>query len=117
VSSILFVFSKAPHGSINAQEGVDALLMGTAFAQCSVLFIGDGVAQLIKHQAPETIGMKNFSRNLLALQEYGVQRATCAAKDLSRLGLVQDDLVIAIEPLEDEEIQTLINNADKVLNF
>jgi sulfur relay (sulfurtransferase) DsrF/TusC family protein len=45
--SLLFVLTSAPHGRINAQEGLDALLMGSAFADCSALFLGDGILQLI----------------------------------------------------------------------
>ena len=53
MTSILFLFSTPPHGSINAQEGLDALLMGSAFARCSAVFTGEGVLQLVNGQEPE----------------------------------------------------------------
>ena len=61
MSTILFVFSRPPHGSINAQEGLDALLMGSAFTTCSVLFVGDGLMQLASGQSTDDLGTKNFS--------------------------------------------------------
>ncbi len=117
MSSILYVFSRPPHGSINAQEGLDALLMGSAFTQCSVLFLGGGLMQLIKGQLPDQLGTKNFSLGFGALKDYGVARIACSKPDLIGYGLSPDDFLIEIEALDAACMQALIRDHDKVLNF
>ena len=84
---ILFTQSRPPHGGINAQEGLDAILMGSAFAECAVLFQGDGVYQLLKHQQPERLGTKNFASTFGALADYGVDQIFCIDEDLASVNL------------------------------
>ena len=71
MNKFLFIFSKTPR-NINSQEGFDALLTGSAFGMCSVLFIGDGVYQLLKEQKPEPLGVKNYALGFSALSDYDV---------------------------------------------
>ena len=117
MSSILYVFSRPPHGSINAQEGLDALLMGSAFTTCSVLFVGDGLMQLIEGQSTDELGAKNFSLSFGALKDYGVARVACSKPDLVSRGLNGDDFLIEVEPLDAAAMQALIRDHEKVLNF
>lgn len=114
---LLFVQSKAPHGSVNAQEGLDAVLMGSAFSDCTLLFVGAGVLQLLKAQDTETLGTKDFARTFGALRDYGVSRIVADADSLTRYGLEANDLVIAVEPLKSTGIAELLRSHDKVLNF
>ena len=115
--SILFVFSRPPHGSINAQEGLDALLMGSAFTTCSVLFVGDGLMQLVAGQSTDDLGTKNFSLSFGALKDYGVTRIACSKPDLVARGLNKDNFLIEVESLSAAAMQAFIRNHDKVLNF
>ena len=117
MSSILYIFSRPPYGSVNAQEGLDALLMGSAFTTCSALFVGDGLMQLIEGQLTEELGTKNFSLSFGALKDYGVERIACSNPDLTARGLATDDFVIEIEAMESAEMQAFILDHDKVLNF
>ena len=117
MSTILFVFSRSPHGSINAQEGLDALLMGSAFTTCSVLFVGDGLMQLISGQSTDELGTKNFSLSFGALKDYGVTNIACSKLDLIARDLNKDDFLIEVEPLDTAGMQTFIRNHVKVLNF
>ena len=117
MSSILYVFSRPPHGSINAQEGLDALLMGSAFTTCSVLFVGDGLMQLIEGQSTDEMGTKNFSLGFGALKDYGVTRIACSKPDLVASGLNNEDFVIEVESLDAAGMQAFIRDHGKVLNF
>ena len=114
---LLFIQSAAPHGSVNAQEGLDALLMGSAFSECSVLFTNEGVLQLINLQIPEELGTKDFSKSFGALRDYGVSRIYCRQSSMQRYGLETSDCVIDIEVIGDETIRQLMVEHDKVLNF
>lgn len=117
MNRILFVFSAPPHGSIKAQEGFDALLMGSAFAECGVLFLGEAVLQLVNNQQPEVAGFKHFALGFSALADYGVAKVTCQASALKDYHLAPTDLVIDVEVLDDADIRQLLLDYDKVLNF
>ena len=114
---LLFVQSHAPHGTIFGQEGLDATLMGSAFTQCSVLFTGDGVYQLLTDQDPSRIGSRDFARGYQALKDYGVEAVYCIAEDLINRHLTTDDLMIEVQLLQAEDVRTLFDAADVILDF
>lgn len=117
MTSILFLFSTPPHGSINAQEGLDALLMGSAFARCSAVFTGEGVLQLVNGQEPEPLGFRNFSLGFAALRDYGVETVACDAAALRGWGLTQDDLVIPVDVVDPVQVRALMHDHDRILSF
>ncbi len=117
MKQLLFIHSKAPHGSINAQEGLDAMLMGSAFAECTGLFIGDGILQLLDRQDTTGSGQKNFSKTFAVLGDYGVDNIYCSQSQLSARGLGLADLVIKVKPVSDAEIRQVLARADSILNF
>lgn len=117
INSLLFVLTSAPHGRINAQEGLDALLMGSAFADCSALFLGDGILQLISHQDTAQINQKNFTQTFGALNDYGVTKIYCSESQLEAFGLSVSELVIEVTPLSDAQVCSLLSNDNMILNF
>ena len=114
---LLFIHTMAPHGRINAQESLDALLMGSAFSECSLLLLNDGLLQLVTGQDTAGIGARNFSKTFGALADYGVTQVYCRAADLEHYHLQADDLVINVHPLDAEGIQALLAGHDRVVNF
>lgn len=116
MNQLLFVFTQTP-GSINAQEGFDALLMGSAFSTCSALFLGDAIYQLLKDQNPVTLGSKNFSLGFAALADYGVTQIYCSSSQQARNSLTAEDFVIAVDALDDQAIRQLFVEHQTVLNF
>lgn len=117
MSSILFIFAGTPHASLNAQEGLDALLMGSAFTECRLLFLGSGVTQLIDDQNATQIGRKNFAQGYAALSDYGVSQIACRQADLDCLNLDKDQLSLDVQVLDDESCRRWLNEAERVLNF
>ncbi len=116
MGDILFIMDRAP-GGISAQEGFDALLTGSAFAQCSVLFLGDGLYQLLDGQNPEALGARNFSLGFGALEDYGVHHVYCSATDLEASGLAAADLVLKVEVLPDDAVHELFLSHAAILSF
>jgi tRNA 2-thiouridine synthesizing protein C len=116
MGDILFIMDRAP-GGINAQEGFDALLTGSAFASCSVLFLGDGLYQLLDGQNPEVLGTKNFTLGFGALRDYGVEKVYCSATDLEARDLVSADLMLKVEALPDDEVRGLFLSHAAILSF
>ena len=116
MSKFLFIFSNTPR-NINSQEGFDALLTGSAFGMCSVLFIGDGVYQLLKDQKPEPLGVKNYALGFSALPDYDVKLIYCSKSQLQLLNVNASELIIPVNQLTDHEVNQLITQHDKVLSF
>lgn len=115
--SLLFVFTSAPHGRINAQEGLDALLMGSAFVDCEALFLGDGVLQLLSNQDTSQINQKNFAKTFGALSDYGVHKLFCSQSHLQAFGLSTSDMVIEVTALSNEQISSILSSNPVILNF
>lgn len=117
MKQLLFIQTRAPYGSLAGQEGLDALLMGSAFTPCTVLFMGDAVFQLAAHQDPAGIGRKPFTKGFGALREYGVERICAGGDDLAKRNLAPSDLGLEIETLDSAAIRKLIAASDVVLSF
>ena len=117
MKKILFVQSRAPHGSLFGQEGLDAILMGTAFASCDVLLLADGIYQVVSGQDTDALGTKDYSVTYKALGDYGVGNIYCSAADLQQRGLAQDDLLVSVTALQDAEVRDLLADHEVVLSF
>ena len=116
MSQLLFVMSRAP-GTINAQEGFDALLMGSAFSECSVLFLGEGLYQLLNGQQPEPLGRKNYTLGFAALEDYGVKHIYCSESQLAGASLTRDNLILDVRPLSESDVNQLFADHDAILSF
>ncbi len=93
VKKFLYVNRKAPYGTIYALESLEVVLIGAAFDQdVSLAFLDDGVFQLVKGQATDEIGVKNFSPTFRALGDYDVTKLYVERESLEERGLTEDDL-------------------------
>ncbi len=117
MKKFLFIQSKAPHGSITGQEGLDAILMGSAFAECSVLLLEDGVYQVLANQQTDSLRSKDYSVTYKALQDYGVKDIFCAQSHLEERGIAADDFVVSVKLLSDEEVASLLQQNDVIVSF
>jgi len=94
VKKFLYVNRKAPYGTIYALESLEVVLVGAAFDQnVSLLFMDDGVFQLVKGQDTAGTGMKNFSPTYNALGDYDVTKIYVEKESLDARGLSKDDLL------------------------
>jgi tRNA 2-thiouridine synthesizing protein C len=114
----LIISRKSPYGSACAKEALDLALTAAAFEQkVSLLFMDDGVFQLLKDQNTELLGAKNLSSTLPVLPMYDVENIYVDQYSLNSRNLKQADLVIATESLDDEALTELFENNDVVLSF
>ncbi len=114
----LWVSRHAPHGSIRAQEGLDALLMAVAFEQpVSVLFLDDGVYQLKRDQRPDRIDLKNFCAGFASLALYDVHDVYAERESLDLRGLTAEDLLMPVRVLDSPAVGALIDAHDVVMSF
>ncbi len=113
----MHVLRHAPHGTIYTFEGLEMILIMAAYEQdLSVVFIGDGVFALKKGQDTAAIGTKGFSRTFMALDGYDVEKLYVERVSLEERGLTEDDLVVAVEVLDSEEIGGLMREQDVIIH-
>lgn len=116
---LLFVCRHAPYGRGIAREGLDAILAAAAYGQdIGVLFIDDGVFQLLPDQAPGALPQKSLEANLGALPLYEVERLYVHSESLQERGLTPDDLAIeGLEALDSPGVGALFAQQKQLFSF
>lgn len=118
VKKFMFVNRKAPHGTIYALESLEVVLITAAFDQnVSLVFMDDGVYQLIKGQQTQGIGTKNFSPTYRALEGYDIEKLYVDQTSLDARGLTEEDLLVDVISLGPQELGKLMDQQDVVLSF
>ena len=83
----------SPHGTAHAAESLDLVLAALAFELGIVLvFMDDGVFQLIKQQDTSAIGQHNFTKTYRALGDWGLKKIYVEEEAMLSRGLSIDDL-------------------------
>jgi len=115
---ILFITRKAPYGTGLSKEALDAILAASAYEQdIGLLFMDDGVFQLLDHQHPEAISAKNIGATLPVLPMYDIDKIYVQASALKNRGLTLEQLLLPAEPLGDNAIAELLRDQEVVLSF
>ncbi|MCV6591209.1 MAG: sulfurtransferase complex subunit TusC [Marinobacterium sp.] len=116
--SFLIINRRAPYACNQAREGLDTALTTAIFEQpVSILFLSDGVWQLLKDQNPAELGQKNLAANLQVLPMYDIEQLYVCAEALDDRNLSIDQLAVPVTPLRHNEIKVLIQQYDHVLTF
>jgi tRNA 2-thiouridine synthesizing protein C len=118
VKKFMFVNRKAPYGTIHALESLEVVLIAATFDQdVSLVFVDDGVYELVKGQNSKAIGIKNFSPTYRALEGYDVEKLYVERESLDARGLTEKDLLVPVEVLTSTEMAALMGEQDVVLSF
>lgn len=116
--SFLIVNRKAPFGSAFAKEALDVGLIAATFGQqLALLFMDDGVYQLLKDQAPSDIKQKNSSQTLPLLEMYDVKDVFVEAQSLQARNLKVEDFLIPVQVINSQAAARLMDQQDILLNF
>ncbi len=111
----MFLNRRAPYGTIYAWESLEVVLIAAAFEQeVSLMFVDDGVFELVKGQDTSEIGMKNFSPTYRTLGDYEVRHMYVDKNSLEARGLTAEDLV-EVE-WEDWETEETVDNIVEVVD-
>ena len=112
----LLVLRRSPYGSGLARASVDlALAMGAFEQDFDVLFLGDGVLQLVPDQASDEIGVKNIGRALSSLHLVDVEKVYVDASALAQYGLDPNELLLPAEPVEGDDLRQLLADSDHLV--
>lgn len=118
IKKFMYVNRRAPHGTIYAQESLEVVLIGAAFDQdVSIVFLDDGVYQILKNQDTSGIGTKNFSKTFRALEMYDVEKLYVEKESMEARGITEDDLNVPVEVKTSEEIGRLLEQQNVILSF
>lgn len=116
--NILFVMRHGPYGTVLAREALEAALgTGSFGANPTVLFMDDGVWQLLANQQGAAIQQKNHYAMLSALSLYGVEQLLVEQDSLDVRHLTADDLPTDVLILDNAQTKTLLADCDVVLSF
>ncbi len=116
---ILLVSRHAPYGNSLAREAIDAALAAAIYDQdLSILFMDDGVFQLMKNQNAQEIQQKDFSSMLSALAFYDIESIFLHKESLAQRQIALDEIIIeeACE-LNNAEVASLLSQQDHILSF
>ena len=118
VKKFMFVNRRAPHGTVYALEALEVVLISAAFDQdVSMVFIDDGVYELVKGQQTKAIDVKNFSPAYRALEGYDIEKLYVDADSLAARGLTVDKLLVPVEVLNAAQLAELMDQQDVVIGF
>lgn len=119
MKTYLFVFTHASFGHAHGRDGLNmAFLLATYDQKVQLLFLEDGVCQLIPHQQAKLIETKNHLATLQAWSLYDVQHCYACEKALEQRGLTADSLRFdRLEIIDDAQIQTILRAADHLMVF
>ena len=116
--SLLVVIRRSPYGSSLARAAVDTALAAAAFEQpVKLLFIGDGVLQLLPKQDSQRIGAKNLGRLLASLPLYDVETVYIDAAAATLYGVELTGLPVTTQALDGAGIHQLMTSCDHILGF
>jgi len=118
IKKVMFVNRKAPYGTIYALESLEVVLITATFDQdVSLVFIDDGVYELMKGQNTKAVGIKNFSPTYRALDGYDVEKLYVERESLEARGLSEEQLLVDVEVLSSAQMGELMAEQDVVLSF
>ena len=104
IKKIMYMNRKAPYGTIYALESLEVVLIASAFDQdISLVFVDDGVYQLMKAQDTADVGMKNFSPTYSALGDYDIKKIYIEEESLKERGLSESDILPLVYEDEDDD--------------
>ena len=93
-------------------------LAAAAFEQpLQVLFMDDGVLQLMRNQQANQIGMKDLGKTLSAFPLYDIEPLFACRASVEQRGLALEQLLPGVELIEIDEVQQKLNQHDVVLEF
>ena len=118
IKKFMLVNRKAPYGTIYALESLEVALITATFDQdVSLVFMDDGVYQLVKGQQTQGIGIKNFSPAFRALEGYDLEKLYVDDESMTQRGLKFQDLLVPVEVLSSAQLGQLMAEQDVILSF
>ncbi len=116
--SVMIINHQAPHASIDAWEALDLALTLAAFdQQVFVVYLDDGVYQLLKNQDTTKLGIKNCSRATGAFSDHDINDVYVLKRDLDDRKITVEELTINVTTLQTRELKDIMQGQDFIIHF
>lgn len=116
--NLLLLCRSAPYGQALARESLEtALAAGAMGFAISLLFVDEGVWQLLGNQDPTAIHAKNHQAMFSALPLYEVDRFFVEHCSLAERQLSERDINPGARVIDTLEVQRLLRSSDCILSF
>src|SRR5262245_44556501 len=116
--TILIVIRHSPYGSSLAKASLDVALANAAFDQAvDLLFLGDGVLQLLPEQDSRMLGIKNIGRQLASLPMYDINSVYVDAGAVARYNIDLSRSPVSTRVLDQVGMHDLMAAYDHLLGF
>lgn len=113
---IAIVNTHSPFNTPIAKESLDlALIFGAFDQQVCVIFVENGVYQLLNGQDPETIQNKDFLATMKALALYDIEQIVCCSTSAKTRGIEPTQITDDAKLLSSHDIATLLQSVDHVV--
>lgn len=118
MKNITIVFRHPPHGNASSREGLDFALLSASFEQqVTLIFIDDGVLNLLPHQQPSQIGCRDYISTFKALPLYDIEEVWVASEAMDTYNVALTDCVIDVKRVDNPMITKQLNTADEVFVY
>jgi tRNA 2-thiouridine synthesizing protein C len=116
--ALLVVVRHSPYGSTLGRAAIDSALAAAAFEQpVELLFLGDGVLQLLDGQDGSVIGRRSLSRLLASLPLYDIERVFVDEEAAARYKINLSAAPVPAEALGTDGIHALMSRQDHLLAY
>lgn len=116
--SLLLIFRTAPFMSSANRDNLDIALACAAFdIPVSLLFLNDGVLQLLPNQQSQLVDQKDLSKTLNALPMYDIDQCFVLDTHLAKHQLTSTELTLDCTVLPQQELATFIQSFDVAINL
>ncbi|MFK8067862.1 MAG: sulfurtransferase complex subunit TusC [Gammaproteobacteria bacterium] len=113
----LFINRKSPYESAHAQEALDMAYALSAFEhKVSLVFMDEGVLQILRDQDSTEIGIKNFSPAFRAWQDYEIDQLYVDEESLKKRAIKTSDLIVEVELINTDQLGKIINQQEFIFN-
>lgn len=115
---MLLVLRRGPYGNALARASLDVALAAAAFEQdVHLLFMDDGVWQLLPGQQPADIAAKNLHKTLQSMPLYDIESFYVETESLLQRQLSPSQLDGSVHLLGAEDLPAFMDGFDQVLGF
>lgn len=116
---ILLITRQAPYGKSTAREAIDIALAASVYDQdISILFMDDGVFQLLNNQQSQQIDQKNLASIIPALSFYEIENIFVHQESLNTRAIAAGELILNdLQFLDSKAVGHLLNQQDQLLSF
>lgn len=118
---LAILFTQPPFGSATSREGLDALLAASAFCQeeeILILFLNDGVFNLLKNQQPAEILQKDHIATFKLIELYDLTECFVCQESVAARRLENAEWIFSdIRWCSRDEMFAKLQQAEKVLTF